>query len=197
MQAWHEWVVELLRAVADLALRSEGEVRPLLVAGEGERPLLYAELRPFPKGRYHDALIELMALALPLGADRVAVGMTGRLWSLDDPIPPVVGGVGDLRQRALVLELIDGHRRAVTNRTLLVPFDLRDGEVVWDEPSDPGPGEGWIPAALRVLVEGRQELAVDLAQIRDQAVRCLALGHRLVLLGPVADRLGLDAVPLP
>lgn len=193
MRAWDEWAVELIRAGIDLDLRQHGEAAPLFVAVEGDEPLFFAEPRPFPKGAYHDPLIELMALALPLGADRVAVGMTGRVWSLDDPIVPVVPGLGDLRQRALVVQLIDGHERPATPGTVVLPYSLEHGQVEWDEPIEPGPAEGWIPAALSVLVDGRDQLTASPAELRDQAERCLDRGHALVLVDAIADRLGVEA----
>src|SRR5687767_6035135 len=86
-------------AAKDVALSDE--VRPCLAAFAGDEPLLVAWWRPFPKGGYADPLIELLALACPLGADRVAQSLAGRATSLDDPIAPVVAGVGDLRQRVV------------------------------------------------------------------------------------------------
>lgn len=191
-EAWDQWAVELMRAGADLDLRTDGEAIPRFVALEGDRALMIAHVRPFPKGGYHEPLIELMALAVPLGADRVAVGITGRVWSLVDPIVPVLDGVGDLRQRALVVELVDGHQRAATARTVVVPFSLDADGPAWEEPFDPGPGEGWIPAALPVLVDGRGTFEATPADLREQAERCLALGHGLVLVDEIADRLGVE-----
>lgn len=196
MGAWDEWVVELLRAGADLDLRIDGEAIPRFIAAEGERPLVVADVRPFPKGRYHDPLIELMALAVPMGADRVAVGITGRVASLEDPIPPVVDGVGDLRQRVLVIELVDGHRQPARASTVLVPFDLAGGEVRWHAPFDPGPGEGWIPAALSLLVDRRDEMDVRPGDVLEQAERCAMLGHSLTFEAEAAARFGLEIGPL-
>lgn len=196
MRAWDDWVVELLRAGADLDLRIDGEATPRFVAAEGDEPVFFAEIRPFAKGGYHRPLIELMALALPLGADRVAVGITGRLSSLEDPIPPVIDGVGDLRQRALVLELVDGHGQRATNRSVITPFDLLDGDVVWGEPFEPGPAEGWISQALTVMVDERDRVRMTEEDVRFQMDRCLALGHDISLEDEVADRFGIGSAPL-
>lgn len=195
VRAWDDWVVELLRAGADLDLRVDGEARPRLVAADGDVPLMYAEVRPFAKGAYHQPLMELMALALPLGTDRVAVGVTGRVSSSEDPIPPALEGVGDLRQRVLVIELIDGHRPTVLARSLLLPFSTDGADVDWQEPFDPGPGEGWIAQALALLIDQREQLQLTPEEILEQAGRCVALGHRLALLDGVADRLGTDRIP--
>lgn len=196
MGAWDEWVVELLRAGADLDLRIDGEAIPRFIAAEGELPLVVADVRSFPKGGYHDPLIELMALAVPMGADRVAVGITGRVASLEDPIPPVVDGVGDLRQPVLVVELVDGHRQPARASTVLVPFDLAGREVRWHAPFDPGPGEGWIPSALSLLVDRRDEMEVRPGDVLEQAERCAMLGHALTFEAEAAVRFGLDLEPL-
>lgn len=45
-------------------------------------------------------MIELLALAMALEADRLVFATAGRLTSLDDPIPPVTDGA-DLRQRTV------------------------------------------------------------------------------------------------
>lgn len=196
MEDWDEWVVEFLRASADLDLRVDGFAVPRFVAAQGDRPLFLAEVRPFARGGYHQPLIELMALAVPLDADRIAVGMTGRLWSLNDPIPPVVEGAGDLRQQALVLELIDGHEQPAEARSVLMPFSLHGDDVVWEKAFDPGPAHGWIPSALSIMVDHRAELHLDREDIRDQAERCLALGHTLGLEEAVAHHLGIEATPV-
>lgn len=196
MGTWDEWAVELLRAGADLDLRVDGEAVPRFIAAEGDRPLVVADVRPFAKGRYHQPLIELMALALPMGADRVAIGITGRVTSLEDPIPPVVDGVGDLRQRVLIVEVVDGHRQPARASSLLIPFDLEDGDVRWREPFDPGPGVGWIPSALSLLVDHRHEMQVRPGDVLEQAERCSMLGHDLLFEAEVAARFGLEIEPL-
>ena len=196
MGAWDEWVVELMRAAADLDLRVEGETIPRFIAAEGDRPLVIADVRPFPKGGYHQPLIELMALALPMGADRVTVGITGRVTSLEDPIPPVVHGVGDLRQRVLIVEVVDGHGQPARASSVLVPFDLSDDDVRWRAPFDPGPGEGWIPAALSLLVDHRDEVEVRPGDVLEQAERCAMLGHGLTFEAQAAARFGLEIAPL-
>lgn len=197
MRAWDVWVVELLRAAADLDLRTDHVARPRFVAARGDDPLFCAELRPFPDRCYQEPLVELMALAAPLGADRLAVATTGRLTSLDDPIPPVIPGVGDLRQRALVLHLADGNGHEAVGRSVLVPFTLEGGALRWEEPLEPGPAEGWIASAFAVMIDHRHELAAPTDVIREQAERCLGLGHVLALEHAIADRLGIEAARLP
>jgi hypothetical protein len=85
---WDE-VEQFMIAEAERDLEAGNEVRPCFAAFACEAPLVLAFLRPFPKGGYHDPLIELLALAAPLNADRLKLSLSGRAWSMDDPIPPV------------------------------------------------------------------------------------------------------------
>jgi hypothetical protein len=184
---WSE-IEELLVGLAGDDLAEQGEVHPTLVALTGDTLAFLAFLRPFEKGCYADPMIELLALAMPLGCDRLALSIGGRVWSLEDPIPPVSDHV-DLRQRALVLYYVEGTEPAVSD-SVLHPFDLVDGEVVWSPPvGDLGTAEGWIPEALRLAVQRRGELATGDAEIRRQAARCQQLGHEVHLGPEVAERL--------
>lgn len=174
-----------------LAEADAPDPRPWLLAFAAEELLALVGLRPFAQGHHHGPLIEAMALALPIGADRVSVALPGRIWSLDDPVPPVTPEA-DLRQRALTQVTVDGSRRATPAvHTRLHPFGLADDRrsLVWDDAVDPGPGEGWIPDALSALVEARDRIgpgsAVD--EHRRQLARLDALGHD-VLLGPLGRR---------
>src|SRR5687768_6452757 len=133
MQRWDDVEAFLLaEATADL---TDGEdVAPCLVAFDSNELLLVAFLRSFAKGEYADPLIELMALTGPLGADRLALSIAGRAWSLDDPVVPVVPEVGDLRQRVLAVHRIDGTGPQTTATTALHPFTRVDGEPRWEPP---------------------------------------------------------------
>jgi hypothetical protein len=190
MERWDE-VEGFLVGEAEMDLKEAGAVRPCLVGFRGDRGIVLAWLRAFEKGAYHAAFIELIALAMPLGVDRLAVSLGGRAWSLADPVPPVVDGVGDLRQRVLVVHQVDGHRRRAHPTTRIHPFSLADGEIEWSEPLDPGPPEGWIPGVLEVAIVRRRALEADARTIREQAERCAALGHVLAFGPQVSERLGL------
>ena len=166
-------------AVADL--EAGMAVRATLVAFRGEQPLVLATLRPFASGAHHDAIIEVAALAWSLRADRVALSLSGRAWSLEDPVPPVVEGVGDLRQRVVVVHVAeatpdrdDGDARRGGSRTSrggartsrggsrisrgrstthLTPVDVHDdGEVTCGEVLVRDDGVGWVADALTALV---------------------------------------------
>lgn len=170
---------QFLVDMAECDLTSTGEVQPCLVAYRGDEPLLSAWVRPFPKGEYADPMIELLALVGGMGADRLALGIAGRVWSWEDPIPPVVEGVGDLRQRVLSILVVDGTTRPLMQDSVLCPFELGVDAVHWLPRLRPGPSEGWLQTALRACVEARDRLRLPVSEVADQAVRCLELGHEI------------------
>lgn len=174
-------------------LEAGRDVVPLLVAFAGDELLLCADVRPFPRGAYADPIIELLALTAPLGADRLAFAASGRLTSLEDPIPPVTEEV-DLRQRALVVEYADGSDGVVRQRSVIHPFDVDGAHVAWRPPLQQDNGQGWIRDVLGWAVAVRAQLAAEASvdDVRDQAQRCAALGHGLYLGAGTAVRLGLS-----
>ncbi len=119
----HTWdrLADLHRWYAEL---DAPDPRPHLAAFAGDHACVLIGLRPFAPGAYQGPLVEAMALALPLGADRVSVALPGRAWSLDDPVVPVSDD-GDLRQRVLTQCTVDGHRQVTPRVTMrLHPFDV-------------------------------------------------------------------------
>ena len=191
MTDWDD-VERLLLELATDDLQADGEICPSLGAYRGQAPLLLGFLRPFAKGAYHDAVVELLALAIPLGADRLVFTAGGRVWSWDDPVPPVVPGVGDLRQRALTITFVDGSGDDVDRVSALHPFDLTDGSVQWGDPIRER-GESWLADAMTVALQRRSELSAGLRETRKQARRCVRLGHELAFSPDVADLLALGA----
>lgn len=188
MERWDD-LEAFTRDSAESDLDAMGEVDPFVVAFRAIEPLFVAYLRPFEKGAYDRPLIEVLALAAPLGADRLAVAMGGRAWSLDDPVSPVVDGVGDLRQRVLTLHGVDGLGGAPTAFGVMWPFEIAGGRVSWQEALRTGDGQGWIPRALELAVTSRGQLEASAEEVADQAVRCIELGHDLYLAPPVGQRL--------
>lgn len=184
-------VADAIRAGAQVDLEAGAPGGLYLAAAAGADGLFLATSRPFPKGGYADPVIELGSLAVVLGADRVAIGVTGRAWSLDDPIPPV-SDEGDLRQRVLTTILADGHGHldpVVTTATW--PFELVGHEVSWGERLELGPPEGWLAGAATLLLTGRAELLATATpqRVRDQFERCLKLGHDIGITAAGAVRL--------
>ncbi len=149
------WTVarDFLREAARADLDGKGEVRPCLAAFCGDRAAFVAFVRPFAKGGYADPLIELLAAAGGIGADRLALSIAGRAWSMNDPVSPVVPGAGDLRQRVLCLFLVQADETA----EVVHPFDIVDGAVRWGEPLQER-SSGWIPQALQIAARCVDEL---------------------------------------
>lgn len=202
MPGW-DGTEDLLIELADIDLAAacaEGAppgITPMLVAFDGDEHLVVAGLRRFEDGAYPEALVELLALAVPIGADRVALSIAGRAWSLDDPIPPVSADA-DLRQRTLVLTFVDGHDRPRPEvTTVLHPFDVVDGGIVWGERRDLGaPDPGAVTAVVSACLSERGvQVAAEHAEpstLRRQAERCERLGHRIWLGDEAARRLLTD-----
>lgn len=192
MQRWEDIEQFLLdEAARDLA--QGGPARPCLVAFRGDAALMVAFLRPHPKGAYADPMIEVLTIAAGLGADRLMASFSGRAWSRDDPIPPVLPGIGDLRQPVVTVHQVDGSGQELERRDVIVAYSVDDGRVAWGERLDQESAEGVIPQILRVMVEHRSELLANDAEIAAQVVRCDRLGH-LVGLGPgIAERLSIAA----
>jgi hypothetical protein len=188
MQAWEDRTAFLMDE-ARRDLEAGADVRPCFVALAGDQRLFLAFLRPFAQGEYLDPLVELIALAAPLGADRLAFSISGRAWSLDDPIPPVLPGVGDLRQRVLTIVEADGSSGSARPVTTGIPFDLVEGQVRWGTPFHGDDTVSAIPAALATAVRNRNEIRGTDREIRAQAERCVALGHLVALAGPIHARL--------
>lgn len=189
--AWQDVERVLVEAATD-DLRSTSEVQPALAAFAGDDWQFLAWLRPFARGRYHDPMTEVLGLALALGCDRLALSISGRAWSMDDPVPPVTAD-GDLRQRVLVLHCVDAAgEKSVWS--VLRPFSVAGGEVRWQARQALTEGPlGWIPQALETTATATPPEA-PLADVRRQAERIAALGHDLIVPTEVRRRLRLAAV---
>lgn len=185
---WSTWTDALFRELADADLARDGEIAPVLAAFGGPDLLFLGWLRPFAKGRYPDPVIELCALALPLGADRLALCLGARAWSLDDPIPPVTEDL-DARQRVRITTFADGAARTPLVWNVVQPFDLDGSQVRWSEPTRLDDGEGWIAEALGICIRERAVVADDVPGVLRQAERVVALGHELHLTEHALSRL--------
>ena len=163
------------------------EPMPTLAAFDGERALALIGLRPFPSGELPQALIEVLALVLPLGADRLAFAASGRLWSPDDPIVPVCAE-GDLRQRAIIVTVADGHDLTPRVTGSIYPFEgQRSGLTLLAPttgiPADPAVTEGPLPLLLRGAVSDTSRLAASAtpSDVVAQLGRVMLLGHQVAL----------------
>ena len=191
MQRWDE-IEQFLCEEAARNLVADEPARPCVVGFRGEDPLMVAFLRPHAKGAYADPMIEVLSIAGALQADRMMASFSGRAWSWDDPIPPVLPGVGDLRQRVVTIHRVDAADGTLQARDVLLPFEVVEGAVVWGDRLEHEAAEGWIPAALRATVEQRAAMAVPDRDIAQQVLRCDRLGHLVGLSADVSARLGFD-----
>jgi hypothetical protein len=187
---WDE-VPDTLLALAACDLDEGGPVQPRLAAHRGDDALAIATLRLFERGRILDPVIELLALFVPLGADRICVALPCRVWSLLDPIPPVLEEEGiDLRQHAMMVAAVDGGGDGPCDvRVAVHPFTRHeDGDWGWEVPLAPDEApEAPLLCALETILDARGELGFDRSQLQSQLERVLLLGHGLAL-GPAAVR---------
>ncbi len=210
---WDDVPAGLLGLVLD-DLQQGREPVPTLLASLDDQPLAVVGLRPFLPGEATQALLEVLSLVVPLGADRLAFASVGRVWSKDDPIPPVCEE-GDLRQRAVLIVLVEPGPEGVRLTTTLHPFDGEGASLVLHPPLDPeglapdlgvagevaDPEQPTGPVAHLLVgtLDHRQEL-IDLARDEDlvgQLGRVLLLGHEVALAPDPAARLTAGTAPSP
>jgi hypothetical protein len=178
MQHWHE-VEDWLRDVAHEDVLETGGIRPTLVAFAGARPLLMARWRAFERGGGHAALIELLTLAMPMGADRLAVSIGGNGWSYarerstDWPYPR------DDRRQILMTAVVDGTTAGGRPRCTLTPFEHRDSTVQWGDPLVSDEVEGWLVDMLSTPHEAVPSVPATVEDLTATAMRCIAQGHEL------------------
>lgn len=173
---------DLLTTLAVHDLEQGGEVKPSCVAFQGEQAVFLTTLRPFTTGGHHQPVLEVLAVAVGLGVNRLMISLAGRAWSMDDPIPPVSED-GDLRQPVITIHSVDGSTTPPLSLNRLRAYDcLEGGEVRVGELICEATALGFIPSALAmavaqstpVPVPGTDEAAGLIAQI----ARCERLGHR-------------------
>lgn len=193
VSTWDE-VPGYLLEVAHRDLEFSPVPLPSLVAFAGDEPIALGVLRPFDAEGPVPALIELLALLLPLGVDRVGLTLTGRAWSTADPVPPVCDE-GDLRQPVLLLVRADASHGPCTVstelRAILPDEDQPAGWCLTDPLTGDELPEAPLVDALQVLLDHRNDLEGEASE-RDlvtQLGRILLLGHALALAPEPTDRL--------
>lgn len=190
METWQQTEAFLLEH-ADTDLAELGQVQPCLVARRDAQQLLLAYLRPFDPGGCPDALSEVLTVAALLGADDLTLCLSGRAWSLQDPLPPVLPGAGDLRELIVLLSHVDRHSPGGRAHTTLHRIQGPRGPVERAPAATLPGGQGPVLATLEHAVKPEVREALDhgaderLAAAARQTVRCLLLDHELAL-GPGA-----------
>lgn len=185
LRTWEQAEGFLLEAAAgDLA----AGVSPLpsLVACIDDEVVALGTLRPFDDEGPVPALVEVLALLLPLGVNRVALLLAGRAWSTLDPIPPVTEA-GDLRARVVVLVHADGVPRPcqLTSQLRELHHEPTTGHWQLGQPHLDGDEQPVAPLldALGILLDRRDELdgGPQGSALVAQLGRVLLLGHELAL----------------
>ncbi len=142
--------LDMFRTFAEADLEAGDEVYATVVGYHGVEPAAVVMVRDFLKGEHLPALSEALSLPWGLGCTRLCVALPGRAWSLDDPIPPVVGDA-DLRQRVVAVDEVVAEHGSLRRTSVLLPFRRDGGAVVWDEPVALPASQGPVGDMLEVL----------------------------------------------
>ncbi len=177
---------ETLLAFAAQDLDTGGVPLPTLLAFDGDQPHALVTLRPFGPDEVLQALIEVLSLLLPLGADRLACALPARSPN---------GPAHELDERHLLLVLADGHLGPCRTDLSLRPGHPTPDGWRWREPREHQPEvDSALPGALSVLLDAREELVTGPSselRLAAQFGRILLLGHELVVAPRLARRLEL------
>lgn len=185
--------VSILKNLVCSSLVHVGYTYSMVVAHRGPDPLFLALLRPYPKGSHIACLEEIISLATPLGADRIAFCSTGKAWSMADPVPPVCDA-GDLRQRVIIVSVGDASPefgKAGINTSYLWPLEEC---LAGESPSVLDGGIGPLHVLLteaatagKAIRDAQPAPWEDNRCLREGAKRLLELeatGHTIMSLGP-------------
>jgi hypothetical protein len=177
---------ETLLAFASDDLDAGGVPLPMLLAFEGDEPHAMVTLRPFQPDDLLQALVEVLSLLLPTGADRLACSLPAR---------GPAGPEHELDVRHLLLVMADGHLGPCRTTLTLRPGVSTAQGWRWDDPLEELPStETGLPAALSVLLDAREELVTGPSselRLAAQFGRVLLLGHELSVAPSLARRLEL------
>lgn len=171
-----------LRELAARDLRRGPGVRPRLLAFAGEEPLVGIDLPTHGTASLSARLVEALALALPLGADRLALLVGGHArWSDDATAGSPVLVVLRVEARA------DGAAGPVP--ALVIPYARRGDGVTWHDglrADDRAPSR--LQRLLVAALDARSALASRPPDaVGRQARRLLRRGHGLRLPAPGGD----------
>jgi hypothetical protein len=186
--AWEE-VVDTLLALAACDLDDGGPPVPRLAAFRGDDALTISTLRPFTPDGALDAVVELLALFVPLGADRVALALPVR-----DPGTPAGAHRGEVDLYVGTVDARDGLARGTGASHALRRDEV--GEWGWGPPRPAAGLDGATMGPVAVILDARDELLRSPWELRPQLERVLRLGHGLALSPAAAEALDVLGPPL-
>lgn len=186
----HGWdtVETLLWDVANDDLCDRGPVRPTLVAFDAQRPVLLARCRAFDRDDGEAALTEVLAVMVPLGADRVTMLFSGRAWTTDGATPPWQDRTATAE--VVVVTFTERVGSVVAQRGVLRTIErTRSGPPEISDTAVAIPVSGWIARTLAAGLCNGHDAVVDDETVIARAAHCITVGHELHL----PDRSGMAA----
>lgn len=184
---------------ATVTLVTGATIGPLLFAYADEEPVATVALRPFPPAGAPQALLEVLALLLPVGVDGVVLRLPGRAWPLDDPCWEDTEV--DLRLPVLLVLRADGRDRPSRCDAALYALHRQDdGTPWWDPLAADVPSDDGLLGLLGGLLDVRAELGGhgdDDLRVPAQLSRVLLLGHAVALAPRLADEIERRTVAPP
>jgi hypothetical protein len=178
MHRWEDVEWWLCHLAAD-DLRTTDHVRPTLVAFAGRRPLLLVRCRAFAAGEGAAAVREILDIAVPLGADRIAMSFGGSARQLHGPAPsPAHDDPAVTRDVVVIAVTQRGDDEIDTRCTLHYVERARAGSVI-AAPHPTSPVGGWLPAMLAEALAARPATPPSPEIIAAQAMYSITLGHVL------------------
>jgi hypothetical protein len=178
MQDWND-VDAWLRDIADRDLAATGGVRPTLVAFTAHRPLLMVRCRAFAPGDGAAALREMLDIAVPMGADRVAVSFGGTARTYGGGVGSPTRGPDAEVSETLLIAVAERRDGCVDLRCALHPLGRGGGRPA--RPTGPDPVGGWLARMLTDTLEVAPVVPLPPAVIAARAAQSITLGHELHL----------------
>jgi hypothetical protein len=175
MQDWND-VDAWLRDVADHDLAATGGVRPTLVAFAAHRPLLMVRCRAFAPVDGAAALREMLDIAVPMGADRVAVSFGGTARTDGGEVGTPTRGLDARVSEILLIAVAERMDGGVDLRCALHPLG-RGGYGRAARSTGPDPVGGWLARMLTDALAVAPVVPLPPAVIAARVTHSITLGH--------------------